>query len=77
MKKTTVTVLVVALMVALLTGGFWSGTQATGVGQGDRVAAQEQREDEGNAADRQGVPAARPHPRGLPRAVERDRGRRD
>ena len=77
MSKATVTVLVVALMVALLAGGLWSGAQAAGSGQGDRVAAQEQRGDGGGAADRQGATAARPHPRGLPRAVERYRGRRD
>ncbi len=32
MGKATVTVLVVALMFALLAGGFWSGTQAVGSG---------------------------------------------
>lgn len=77
MRKATVTMLVFALMVALLAGVFWSGAQAGGSGQGDRVAAQDQRDDEGGATDRQGAPAARPHPRGLPRAVERDRRRRD
>lgn len=77
MRKTTVTMLVVALVVALLAGVFWSGAQAGGSGQGDRIAAQEQRGEEGEAAERQGAPAVRPHPRGLPRMVERDRGRRD
>lgn len=76
-KKVMVSVLVAALLAALLTGGPWSGAEAAQPGRGAQVTpSTEQHESKGASMDHQSTPVVRPHPRGLPRAGAPDRRNR-
>lgn len=75
---TEILAFVALLVLAFLAGGAWASAQTAEDGaSADRIRGIEQPGGEGAASARTGdLPAARPHPRGIPRRIEPQRARR-